>query len=268
MTERADRGQNRDVWDKLDIIVRLITGGLLALLALLVKLGADRISTSLQTGQLVQSLVGDLSSHEEQVRQDIALIALNRSVGNDRTDMVCEIAERISLSVGGPDSARADRYGGIARQILLERCPERAAAVQDSLASELMRLTERAGIIPQQVSEAARLRARGLRHMIYIQFSSEQNRTLMDSLRIALAAWGYRLAGGVEWVSGDWRPGIRYFFVEDRQLADSVAAAVETFLERVGRPGQRPTLVDLSDGEFTAREGQIEVWLKLSAVRP
>jgi len=69
-----NKSTSKSTWDKLDVLGKLISSVLLATIAIVIKYGADNIATSLQSGQLVQSLIADLTTQETGTRQDIALI--------------------------------------------------------------------------------------------------------------------------------------------------------------------------------------------------
>lgn len=88
-------GSPKDSWDKLDAIGKLVSSILLVIIAMAIKFGSDRIAFSLQSGQLVQSLIMDLTTAEQQTRQDVALLALDHSIGNENPPLVSEIAERL-----------------------------------------------------------------------------------------------------------------------------------------------------------------------------
>lgn len=120
--------KSKDWWDKLDIIAKLLSGALLAVLAFAVNYGAEKISTSLKTGDLVRNMISDLSSKNEgDVRQDMALITLDHSVGYGAEDnaLVSEIAEKIL------DNPRSDNPATtVAFKILKKRNPQKADEYQ------------------------------------------------------------------------------------------------------------------------------------------
>ncbi len=61
---------DKDLWDKMEIVGRLFSGIVLVAIAMVLKTGADSVSSSLQTGNLVQTLIGDLTT--EGTRRDVA----------------------------------------------------------------------------------------------------------------------------------------------------------------------------------------------------
>ena len=126
----AERARPRkDFWDKMDVLGRVFAGVVLVGIGVVLKTGADSVKQSLETGNLVQTLIEDLTT--EGARRDVALIALNRSVDEDKRAMVAKIAERLILDIAESESDRQIhkevRLYITALEILDEIDPQRAA---------------------------------------------------------------------------------------------------------------------------------------------
>ncbi len=126
----AERARPRkDFWDKMDVLGRVFAGVVLVGIGVVLKTGADSVKQSLETGNLVQTLIEDLTT--EGARRDVALIALNRSVGEEKRGMVAKIAERLILDIAESESDRQIykevRLYITALEILDEIDPHRAA---------------------------------------------------------------------------------------------------------------------------------------------
>src|SRR5688572_28149518 len=91
----------RDFWDKADIIGKLLSGVVLAAIAVVIKLGADNIAMSQREGELVIKVMTDLTDTQQVARQDLALIALNHSVSKRNRQLVIDIAERLLRDTTG-----------------------------------------------------------------------------------------------------------------------------------------------------------------------
>ena len=125
----AERARPRkNFWDKMDVLGRLFAGVVLVGIGFILKTGADSVKQSLETGNLVQTLIEDLTT--EGARRDVALIALNRSVGEEKRGMVAKIAERLILDIAESESDRQiykeARLYVTALEILDEIDPDRA----------------------------------------------------------------------------------------------------------------------------------------------
>lgn len=68
----------KDTWDKLEIASKIFGSIVLVAIPIVIKFSADNVSSSLQRGQLVQSLTTQLV--EESTKRDIALIALDAAI--------------------------------------------------------------------------------------------------------------------------------------------------------------------------------------------
>ena len=128
--------KQRDIWDKVEAIIKIVS---IFVLIYTTYKGSEKIATSLEKGKLVQSLIADLSSRESSIRQDVALIALNRSVEKDDTLLVAEIAERLFEDV--KDSGVL--LGRTAYKILKERRPAYAEQVKQNSQKNLSDSTNR-----------------------------------------------------------------------------------------------------------------------------
>lgn len=262
----VDPQKGKDIWDKMDVVGKLLSTIVLAVIALFLKAGTEQIAFSLQKGDLVQSLIVDLTNRDNSARKDVALIALDHSIGAEDPVMVSDIAERLFREI--PDTVRISEergsLGGFAFRIMRKRTPARARAIRDSLLAQASRSGLRSQPDTAQKSTAgptnqARLLARAFDSLVYIQFRRESQRDEMEALRQHLISAGYN-APGVDRVNTNFTSGVRYFYREDRALADSVAALAERFLSRQESSFSLPRL-DLSSQEYDAARGQVELWV-------
>ncbi len=159
----TDQPPNRDFLGKLDVIGKLLSTVVLAAIALFLKDGAaevqkasEDVASALRKGQLVQSLVSDLATKQDTVRQDLALIALDRSTTKDDNDLVDEIAEEIL--VNQPTSGTY--FGRTPFRIIERRDPQRAKTLKsETLACLIHQRCERGdqGVADSGVERRKRL---------------------------------------------------------------------------------------------------------------
>lgn len=252
----------RDIWEKLDVIGKLTSGVFLALIALFVKIGGDQIAASMQTAELVQSLIGDLTTRSEQTRQDIALIALNNAIGERDSRLVSEIAERLFL-----DLKTSDATGSVAFAVLKERNPQRAGELlarltPDTLGRKELRTDPDVSKYSREtVTPQAQLLSRAYSTVVYIQFRGETGRPLAEGLRSLLKEKGY-YAPGVERVDKKFPNNIRYFHPEDQLNAQAVREVVERYLKEQGH-SLSLQVQNFSQGSYKVPNGHLEIWLNL-----
>ncbi|MCK5021517.1 MAG: hypothetical protein KAS32_31185 [Candidatus Peribacteraceae bacterium] len=125
----SNEDQNvRDIWGKIDVIGKVISGVLLAVITILIGIGVNRVEKAVKKGELVQSLISDLTQNEKRFRQDVALIALDHTLGDNDSDIVVEIAWQILVNRPQiPDNAAFD----IAFQIIQKRNPKKAKKFEE-----------------------------------------------------------------------------------------------------------------------------------------
>lgn len=266
--------KSKDGWDKAEVMAKVFSGLILGALTLVIGYGSNRIATSLETGQLVQSLITDLAVPDTTIRQDIALIALNHSVGDQNPRLVLDICERVLRNTDDFDSLA----GNVAFAIIRGRDPARASRIEEEaralarrvqaqhFADTLAAEDDTSSVTREQVSrkqayQAAQQQfiARVLPNRVYIQFNAEEGRELVERLQLYLQDAGLN-APGVERVKGDYANGVRYFHEQDRALAERVAALTTAFFEKQGHPLRVPP-VDYTGAAVEGAAGQVEVWL-------
>lgn len=176
----------------------------------------------------MQSLIEGLTTRDEQARQDIALIALDGAIGDDKPEMVVQIAEQVLVSrqETSPEDTVAfriisDRRPEKSEEILqrLKRLnPQKAQEVaSNSVAQEPPSRSEPAvqeQTPAAQVSAQASKIARVFSSIVYIQFRNPDNRALVVKLQQFLSGRGF-FVPGVEQIDANFTSSIRYFHAED-----------------------------------------------------
>lgn len=260
--------RRRDFWDIADVVAKIASSVFLAVLAYVIPTASQRIAASLDTARLVQTLIADLTTANEQTRQDLALIALNRSVGDHNSALVTEIAERIYFDLSARDTLQQG-FGRVAFSVLASRDPERANFVKDSIQAEADSARGQIVSTPNidsvgttMPSPQGELIARIHSKVAYIQFAGERERALAEGLKGELAAAGF-YAPGIDQVDGVYNNWIRYFHDTDAANAQRAKDIVERYLRANGREVQF-RVQNLSPRGFRAPEGQIEVWMRFN----
>jgi len=273
-SEQSDAGATRmpkDNWDKAGIIGQLINLVLLGAIGLLIKTGADNISASYKKGELVQSMISDLAAEDpKNIRQDVALIALNHSLGDDEKQLIIEIAQQVVQ-----ESSYDKVAGSVAYRILEQRAPTIARNIRDRAlllaASPTVMAELRSGANPAALTDAMpspgkvvaekQLMAKVLSNLTLVQFRNEHSRSLFEEFRQVLNNNGLN-APGVDRVDASFTNSVRFFHEEDRALAERVLDETKKFFQSKQR-SMNPTIQNLSNSNFKALPGQIEIWIDL-----
>ncbi len=269
----------KDIWDKLDILSKIVSGIVLVLIAVVLKLGADKISSSLQTGQLVQSLISDLSSPDtNKIRQEIALVALDQTLWNQNDELVLQVCERISLDtkyeqitgalaftiLKSRDSLRADE---LLKQIEQKEKDKSKQHITPPDTSDYV-VTAVQQDIPDYNVEGSNILARVKKNKLYIHFANEENRQKIRQLQGDFKSAGF-YAPGIERVKGNYRLDIRYFHKEDSILTGSIVQIIKNFLEEEEINIKSVSIKDFRGTKFQkgATVGLIEIWINLRRLK-
>ena len=267
----------RDIWDKIDIVSKIISGIVLVLIAIVLKIGTDKISSSLQTGQLVQSLIADLSSPDTtKIRQEIALVALDQTLWDQNKELVIEICEGIVKNTNQFDQAT----GTLAFQIIERRDSARANLVKEKIkndtlskpVTQALSSTDSSKVIRETattVVENSKLLNRVKRNRVYLQFGNENEREKIRGLQKKLIEAGFTVPG-IEMVKGNYQLDIRYFHSEDKVLIGNIGQTIESFLKTEGIDlKDKIPVKNLSKTKFKDQVpvGNIEVWINLEKLK-
>jgi hypothetical protein len=265
----------KDWWDKADILGKLLSGVLLALIAVFIKIGTDRIAVSQQRGELVRSLIADLTTKDQRTRQDIALIALNHSIGEQNAGLVTEIAERLVVDTTGysaEDRAANQALGSIAFQILRERDPARATAVQKLVIRRFEETATdsatRAALLPSDTTQRSDsvgtvtdLLARvNSPSVVFLQVGNNVPSELVAQLQARLIRSGFAVPAA-QLIQGSNIPSsVRYFYATDGEVANRAGDVLNAVLRESGFEVP-PRVQFISGFEGRARRGTLEIWI-------
>lgn len=255
MSQEKTEIKRKDIWEKLDVISRMINIAFLAVIATFIKIGADNIANSIKRGELVKSLISDLTTQDIKVRQDIALIALNRSIGDSQPKLVVEIAKTILIS----QKDVSDLTGQQAYKIIQERDPEEAEIIRKeadnvlkNFRRDLLSPPNIEGTPKQPPPQAQRL-ASIFTNVVYIQYRGPAFKAEVQRFREELHKLNFH-APGVEAVEADFSNNIRFFHKEDEIQAKKVQTLAQDFFKK-------PFALHDFSGKFRVPRGQIEVWV-------
>jgi|GEM_PF-4910570 len=279
--------QSKDIWDIIDILGKVISSVLIGgIVSYFIQVAAQKISYSIEAGKLTQSLVEQLSTttKDQQLRQDIALAALDGSIGQDKPLLVGSIAERIANSKGFDDPTARYALEVLKRRekerydmIIQERKEQLASAsrVTDSNASPSPSPSIEIPIRPSpqpsatltplptpstssktqnQVDKVSDVIAKTFSGLVFIQFSSGSE-DATRALRDELVSQGFEVPDP-EKVDSVYRSSIRYFNKSDVDLA----AKIKTIVSKVDSK-QKVEILDFTNSNLKVPKGQVEIWI-------
>ncbi len=280
----------KDKWDKFDIIFKAIV---LGVIPIVIAFGADNIAQSLKRGELVRSLISDLTQPD--AKRDVALIALDAAIppqqkcsmfgigacqNDPDQDQVVNIA--ITLIKNSIDDASKKGQSPseleVAKRVIYTRASE---AYYSGKFDKIYHATASGGqsdaisnvqVTPPSAAEkeskakisqtiaaiqpsttANRNEQLAGVRLVFIQYKSD--RKLTEKLQKSLQTMGVS-APGFQQVSGITQNDIRYANAEDRSIAENLQAYLKTQDIEIEK------LIDLSKANYSVPSGQIEIWLK------
>ncbi|MFE4107580.1 hypothetical protein [Almyronema epifaneia] len=287
----TDQSAAKDIWDIVGIVGGFLPTLLLGIIPFIIT---DRITTSLETGRFTQSLIQDLASNQPdtKLRQDVALVALDRSVGcgkddtvdtNERCILVAEIAEQIYLNSLGSEVPEEQKLKSLSFKILERRHGQRANQLrQDSrtqAAAEDVAVVQNSPTPAAETpvpTQSAQLLARTQPSVVYLQviYQTEPNRDLAASLQAAIQTDNVSETPAtvsvpeIEFIQGDnsYQDSIRYFNPADRETAFQLKALIENFFASQAElsGAKRFQVLDFTQSTYTAPVGQFEVWVNFN----
>ena len=263
----------------IDTIIKLISSVFLAIIVIILNIASDKISNSIEQGNLIQNLINDLTTRDVQARQDIALIALNHSLGDTRPDLIIDIAERIFFDLLESDSintsAHSASLGSVAFRIIEQRSPTKADSIRqvvlsnEKLASNVPSRRSAPDIQTLQPSVSMAIRqdnfynivTKSFKNLIYIQYMPANKKKSAEKIRELLNEKGYN-AAPIEMVDGRYKTGIRYFHDSDIELANSIANSITSELSLDSIPTNK-----IDNTRYKVTPGHIEIWLNMKNIR-
>lgn len=285
------QAEMKDNWDKFGIIVKTIA---LGIIPLVIGFGADKIAKSLETGELVQSLISDLTQPD--TKRDVALIALDAAIQKNEKckilwmwecqndtdkDQVLDIAVvLVNNSINEAlEEGQSPEELLVAKQIIIKRASEKfykdkfdqpyrsfASKTRRQAISEVQN-TKLSGMVlaskantSQTIAAIQPLSAKPTNdnlagvRIVYIQYESDKE--LAENLQKALQDKNISVPS-IEKVEGIKQNNIRYANAADKQIAENLQAYI------VGDQNiQIEQLIDLSTTGYRVSSGQFEIWLE------
>jgi hypothetical protein len=278
----AEPPKLKDLWDKMDIAGRLLSGVALALIALIINVKSEKIADSLKNGQLTQSLVDSILKQDKDSKRDLALITLDETIGGDQIDLVCRVCAQVAengvsdvMAAGMPGAAASTApedvviaVNKVARQILKKRSckPDLLSSLEakdrDFVAQYRSRMHSQAdpNVTAQvrfEVPALIKVINKPAGNTVYIQYRDDwQGTGKLKDLHDALEKHGFTSPRGDEKIGQalKFKGNVRYFYPQDEAKAQEVLEIVKMVF------GKNYALTSIINTKFQPPQGQIEVW--------
>ena len=283
----------KDSWDKFDIVFKTLV---LGLIPVVIGVAANGVADSLKRGQLIQSLVDNLSQRD--AKRDIALIALNDAitpkkkchilglfdcsvdVGNDPVSQIATVLIGDSLDEAF-EKQQSPKELAVAKYILTEsargdirfyeerfgkrfrafKANAQSVAISNADAQPTQNDIARQANISQTIAALDTKKNKGsesvaLSGVRLVYIQYGSDLNLAKKIQ-ALLVKNKVAAPGTEQVQGISRSSIRYPGASDRIAAESLRLLLKKKINI-----DAVDMIDLSRTGYRVPSGQFEVWIK------
>lgn len=287
----------KDWWDKTDIIAKIITSFVLAIFTISLgwwsyryKEREDEKAAVLKKKESFQSSIGSLSERESKSGRDITLIAMDSLLAEDRAneedkqyvDILLKIAKYIYENGTNSEDRKVAyqildrRDHDLASQIekdfkekfnstntpqkdVISSADEKPATDKDKPTVGGTQTIETVTLKQNAPSKEAQQISAVFPQIIYIQYQDENQSDMANKLKIALNVKPI-FAPGIELVPGKYKNSVRYFNTEDKIFAKQISDRVNEIFNGCGIKFE-PVMYS----NFKTPKGQIEVWINCAA---
>lgn len=267
----------KDNWDKIDILSKFLTNGLLVLIAFIIKQEADRIAQTNEESKIINALIADLAKKEDNQHNDVALLSLEKFLMQKNSakrlpdvdkNYVVQVAETLIRERIDDDSAFNSRssipfrlwlkYDSVAASLFLNEYiskPENTViTVADKQFLKDDNLEQVAPVAESKTATEASIIGSLQKKICYIQYRSKELRPLAKKMQDTLQSTGW-LAPGIEMINGNYSNSIKYFHEDDEKIAKNLAARLKGTIQRDFK------IVSMTGSKYKVPKGQLETWI-------
>jgi hypothetical protein len=267
--------KTKSFWDIIEILSKFTTGFLLVVIAFVLDIGSKRIAESNEESKIIQSLIEDLTTKQEESRNDVALLSLEKYLlskdneNNENDKMyIKEVAATILRQRMHDDSSFSlessipyrmlNKYDSVAATAVFteysqsKRDTSRYLKMQGPLTARTVDTIQ--PIIQSRNATEANVISSFNKRICYIQYNNQQNVDAVRDFQAMLKSKTW-IAPGIDYVEGDYKNTIKYFNAEDKALAERAASLGQQSF------GSNFQIVPILSSKYKVPKGQIEVWV-------
>ena len=267
--------KTKSFWDIIEILSKFTTGFLLVVIAFVLDIGSKRIAESNEESKIIQSLIEDLTTKQEESRNDVALLSLEKYLlskdneNNENDKMyIKEVAATILRQRMHDDSSFSlessipyrmlNKYDSVAATAVFteysqsKRDTSRYLKIQGPLTARTVDTIQ--PIIQSRNATEANIISSFNKRICYIQYNNQQNVDAVRGFQTMLKSKTW-IAPGIDYVEGDYKNTIKYFNAEDKALAERAASLAQQSFRSSFQ------IVPILSSKYKVPKGQIEVWV-------
>src|SRR5690242_13041735 len=278
MAETPAAKPGKSFWDILDIISKFTTGFLLVVIAFVLDIGSKRIAQSNEESKIIQSLIEDLTTKQQESRNDVALLSLekyliakpdNKNLETNKA-YIKEVAETILKQRIHDDSSFSlessipfkilNKYDTAEANLIFTEYSENkidtSKIINQSVPLTAAAVNNLQPLAQSKNSTEANVISSFKKKLCYIQYNNaaaaDKVRKFQDTLKSK--QW---IAPGIQEVDGNYDNIVKYFNAEDKQLAERCAALAKASFNINFK------IVPIISSKNKVPTGQLEVWINI-----
>ncbi len=278
MAETPAAKQPKSFWDILDILSKFTTGFLLVVIAFVLDIGSKRIAQSNEESKIIQSLIEDLTTRQQESRNDVALLSLEKYLiaKADNKDLernkayIKEVAETILKQRIHDDSSFSlessipfkivNKYDTAAANLIFTQYSENkidtSKIINQNIPLTAAVVNNLQPLAQSKNATEANVISSFKKKLCYIQYNNaaaaDKVRKFQDTLKSK--QW---IAPGIQQVNGNYDNIVKYFNAEDKQLAERCAALAKASFNTDFK------IVPIISSKNKVPTGQLEVWINI-----
>ena len=242
-------------------------------IAFFLNKGAERIARSNEEGKIVQSLIEDLTKKDDNTHSDVALLSLEKFLrqknNNELTDIdkvyIVEVAKTLLQPRLSKDSAFNSsipftlwqKYDSQGVKSFMNDYAENNKTVLDTQGISTTNLESSAPVAQGRSEVETNIISSLKKKIVYIQYADETQKNIAKQIQDTLAKNGW-IAPGIEHIPGKYRDVVKFFNVEDKELAGHV---IDLIKDRLHLNFSTVSIPASSSKKYNVPKGQIEIWV-------
>jgi hypothetical protein len=275
MADEAKSGKS--FWDILEILSKFTTGFLLVIIAFVLDVGSKRIAESNDESKIIQSLISDLTTRQQESRNDVALLSLEKYLmtkNNSKTfetdkAYITEVSETILRQRIHDDSSFSlessipfkilNKYDKAEANIVLTEDGNNKREASNNTLKEKgplndLAVTNLQPIIQSKNATEANVISSFNKEICYIQYNDSTNAEKIRAFQTSLKSKDW-IAPGIDYVAGNYNNIVKYFNDEDKDLAQRAADIAKANFN------SNFQVVPILSSKYKVPKGQIEIWI-------
>lgn len=278
MAETPAAKPGKSFWDILDIISKFTTGFLLVVIAFVLDIGSKRIAQSNEESKIIQSLIEDLTTKQQESRNDVALLSLEKYLipKADKKSLetnksyIKEVAETILKQRIHDDSSFSlessipfkilNKYDSAEANLIFTEYSENkidtSKIINQSVPLTATAVNNLQPLAQSKNATEANVISSFKKKLCYIQYNNAAAAGKVKRFQDTLKSKQW-VAPGIQFIEGNYNNTVKYFNTDDLPLAQRCADLAKASFNTDFK------ILPAFSPKYKVPKGQIEVWVNV-----